>query len=85
MLKFFRRIRQKLLAQHKTGQYLKYAAGEIVLVVIGILVALQINGWNERRNDQLAKEEAIFDLLRWTSLDFQEISPEGFNTLFSKS
>ena len=53
MLKFFRRIRQKLLAQHKTGQYLKYAAGEIVLVVIGILVALQINGWNEKLKESM--------------------------------
>lgn len=47
MLKFFRRIRQNLLAENKTGKYLKYAIGEIILVVIGILIALQINNWNE--------------------------------------
>ncbi|MEM5566342.1 DUF6090 family protein [Psychroserpens sp. AS72] len=47
MIKFFRKIRQDLLLRGKTGQYFKYAVGEIVLVVIGILIALQINNWNE--------------------------------------
>jgi len=55
MLKFFRKIRQNLLMENKTGKYFKYAIGEIVLVVIGILIALQINNWNEKnKNDQLA-------------------------------
>jgi len=49
MIKFFRKIRQNLLSEGKTGKYLKYAIGEIVLVVIGILIALQINNWNENR------------------------------------
>ncbi|MDU8885257.1 DUF6090 family protein [Yeosuana sp. MJ-SS3] len=48
MFKFFRNIRKKLLAEGKTANYLKYAIGEIVLVVIGILIALQINNWNEK-------------------------------------
>ncbi|MDT7831077.1 DUF6090 family protein [Flavobacteriaceae bacterium S356] len=48
MIQFFRRIRQNLLSEGKTGKYLKYAIGEIVLVVIGILIALQINNWNEQ-------------------------------------
>ena len=43
MIKFFRKIRRKLLSEGKTGKYLKYAIGEIVLVVIGILIALGIN------------------------------------------
>jgi len=47
MIKFFRHIRQNLLLSGKTGTYLKYAIGEILLVVIGILIALQINNWNE--------------------------------------
>ena len=46
MIKFFRHIRQKLLSEGKTARYIKYAIGEIVLVVIGILIALQINNWN---------------------------------------
>ena len=49
MIKFFRKIRHNLLMQNKTGKYFKYAIGEIVLVVIGILIALQINNWNENR------------------------------------
>jgi hypothetical protein len=52
MLKFFRRIRQNLLMENKTGKYFKYAIGEIILVVIGILIALQINNWNENRKEK---------------------------------
>ena len=49
MIKFFRKIRQKLLSENKFSKYLIYALGEIILVVIGILIALQINNWNEIR------------------------------------
>ena len=49
MIKFFRKIRYNLIEKNKTGKYLKYAIGEIVLVVIGILIALQINNWNENK------------------------------------
>ena len=49
MLKFFRSIRRQLLNENKTGKYFRYAIGEILLVVIGILIALQINNWNEGR------------------------------------
>jgi tetratricopeptide (TPR) repeat protein len=58
MIKFFRKLRQKLLAENKFSKYLLYAIGEIVLVVIGILIALQINTWNERKKT-LAKEKVI--------------------------
>jgi hypothetical protein len=51
MIKFFKKNRQNLLMENKTGKYLKYAIGEIVLVVIGILFALQINNWNNNKND----------------------------------
>ena len=47
MLKFFRKIRYDLMEKNKTGKYLKYAIGEIVLVVIGILIALSLNNWKE--------------------------------------
>lgn len=53
MIKFFRKIRQNLLIENKTGKYFKYAIGEIVLVVIGILIALQLNNWNEIRKSRL--------------------------------
>jgi len=56
MIKFFRKIRQDLLSKGKTGKYFKYAIGEIVLVVIGILIALQINNWNI---DRLERKEEI--------------------------
>lgn len=49
MIKFFRRIRFTLLLEGKTIDYLKYAIGEIFLVVFGILIALQVNNWNESR------------------------------------
>ena len=49
MIKFFKKIRQNLLSEGKTGKYFKYAIGEIILVVIGILIALSINNWNEDR------------------------------------
>ncbi|TDQ17015.1 hypothetical protein DFQ04_1663 [Algoriphagus boseongensis] len=49
MLTFFRKIRQKLLSQNRVTRYLVYAIGEILLVVIGILIALQVNNWNEQR------------------------------------
>jgi len=59
MIKFFRKIRQNLLSEGKTGKYLKYAIGEIVLVVFGILIALQINNWNERRKIQSNQEKYL--------------------------
>ncbi len=49
MIRFFRQIRRQLLSENKFTRYLVYAIGEIVLVVIGILIALQINNWNNGR------------------------------------
>jgi len=73
MIKFFRKIRQKLLSENNFSKYLIYAIGEIILVVVGILIALQINNWNEERKirnyelDQLIEikenlEEAKFEI-----------------------
>lgn len=53
MIKFFRHIRQILIMENKTAHYFKYAIGEIILVVIGILIALQINNWNEARKSKI--------------------------------
>ena len=59
MIKFFRKIRQNLLSEGKTGKYLKYALGEIVLVVIGILIAVQINNQNEFRKQKLIELDLL--------------------------
>ena len=59
MIKFFRKIRYDLMEKNKTGKYFKYAIGEIILVVIGILIALSINNWNEQRKDR-ANERDLY-------------------------
>jgi hypothetical protein len=62
MIKFFRQFRRKLLNEGKTPKYFKYAIGEIVLVVIGILIALQINNWNQehqQKNEELKQLKAL--------------------------
>jgi len=57
MIKFFRKIRQRLLTENKFSKYLIYAVGEIVLVVIGILIALGVNNWNqEKKNHRLGED-----------------------------
>lgn len=62
MIKFFRKTRQKLLAEKKVGRYLAYAIGEIVLVVIGILIALAINNANQRNIDSKNEKTYLMGL-----------------------
>lgn len=62
MLKFFKKIRQNLLTENKFSKYLLYAIGEIVLVVVGILIALQINDWNTNKNLRALEKELLFDI-----------------------
>ncbi|MCC1483958.1 DUF6090 family protein [Winogradskyella immobilis] len=62
MIKFFRHIRKSLLMENKTGKYFKYAIGEIILVVIGILIALQINNWNENRKERVQEQALLVQL-----------------------
>jgi Family of unknown function (DUF6090) len=62
MIKFFRKIRQNLLSEGKTGKYFKYAVGEIVLVIIGILIALSINNWNGDRKLKIEEQQYLKDL-----------------------
>lgn len=78
MLKLFRNIRYNLMAQNKpsktasasslsgrqAGRYLKYAVGEIILVVIGILIALSINNWNETRKSIASEKRYVSDLIQ---------------------
>ena len=62
MIKFFRNIRKQLLSENKMGKYFKYAIGEILLVVIGILIALQINNWNEARKEKIQEKKVLVEL-----------------------
>ena len=84
MFKFFRHIRYTLMETGKTGRYLKYAIGEIILVVIGILIALSINNWNEVRKSKLKSQvyvsKIINDLIKDT-LNINELisSAKAYN------
>jgi hypothetical protein len=62
MIKFFRNIRKNLLSEGKTSKYVKYALGEILLVVIGILIALQINNWNEGQKKKTEIKNSLIAL-----------------------
>ena len=64
MAKLFNKIRKTLLAEGKTTNYLKYAIGEIVLVVIGILIALSVNNWNQENKDRKLGEDYLLRIHR---------------------
>ena len=64
MLKFFRNIRKRLLSESKFRNYFLYAVGEIILVVIGILIALSINNWNQNRQNEASENAYLSDLLK---------------------
>ncbi len=68
MIKFFRNIRRRLLRENRFTRYLIYAIGEIILVVIGILIALQINNWNENRKADIRERQ----LLENIHIEFQD-------------
>lgn len=67
MIKFFRKIRLRMLRENRFTRYLFYALGEIILVVIGIIIALQINNWNELNKQNKLEQEALYNL----KVDFQ--------------
>ena len=75
MIKFFRKIRQQLLTDNRFSKYLLYASGEIVLVVIGILIALQINNYNQKGKD-INKEQfylnALFEELKQDTASYNK-------------
>jgi hypothetical protein len=77
MIKFFIKIRLNLMETGKTGKYFKYAIGEIALVVIGILIALSINNWNENR----LKQEQLISVYERTLIDLDNDVQEMSATL----
>lgn len=62
MLRFFRQIRQRLIVENRFSKYLIYAVGEIVLVIVGIFIALQVNSWNEDRKLRSTEESILVNL-----------------------
>jgi hypothetical protein len=73
MIKFFRKIRKKLLVENRFNKYLLYAIGEIILVVIGILIALQINNWNETRQKEEKLNVVYLEVQRELALNIKKI------------
>ena len=76
MIKFFRHIRQSLIMENKTSKYFKYAIGEIILVVIGILIALQINTWNRQKEEHQLELKILKEIRTNLSLDLEEIQED---------
>lgn len=77
MLHFFRKMRKALVPESRFGRYFFYAVGEIVLVVIGILIALQINNWNLGRLEKIQEKEILSDLFE----EFQENNNQLINRI----
>lgn len=75
MLKFFKKIRRKLLSESKFNKYLVYAAGEIILVVIGILIALQFNDWSKEKERNILEHRILSEM--HTNLKMDSVDMEG--------
>jgi len=76
MIKFFRHIRKDLMETGKTSKYIKYAFGEIVLVVIGILIALSINNWNQNRQNKQKVDKLLSKIQRDIATDIASLNNE---------
>ena len=88
MIKFFRKIRQNLLNEGKTSKYFKYAIGEIILVVIGILIALQVSNWNKQNENRKLEKRYISELmldLQQDSIFISESIQRSYQQMLSKS
>jgi len=83
MITVFKKIRRRLLTEHKFGKYLTYAIGEIVLVVIGILIALQVNNWNTNRINKNRVVQYTKLLIQDLSNDIEMIKVSQFQAIKS--
>lgn len=79
MIKFFRRIREKLINENNLKRYIAYAIGEILLVVLGILIALQINNWNEKRINKNIEEKLLIELKENLETNIERLQNEIHN------
>ena len=70
------------MGKNKTGKYFKYAIGEIILVVIGILIALGINNWNNRKNDKKREKDALTEIYLALESDFEQLINMNFSSVF---
>ena len=84
MITLFRRIRERLIASGSVTKYLLYAVGEILLVVIGILIALQVNNWNENRKDNERAEQYMSSLKSDLQEDLNMLGT-GYDVAFTDS
>jgi uncharacterized protein YjiS (DUF1127 family) len=80
-MKIFRKVRQKLASENKVAAYLRYAVGEILLLVIGILIALQVNNWNEQRKSKQELNQLKISLISDLTKDTVSISNELKNLI----
>lgn len=84
MIKFFRNTRKQLFIENKFTKYLFYAIGEIILVVIGILIALQINNWNNQRLEKEDEKKSYRNIKRQIEDDRKELTgAKALNNYFS--
>ncbi len=84
MTRFFKNVRQKLASENKVMAYLRYAIGEIILVVIGILIALQVNNWNSVRIEKNKESVYLKNIKRDLTEQIKSID-EQLNTEFGFS
>ncbi len=78
MIKFFRKIRQQLLSHYRFSKYMIYAIGEIILVVIGILIALKVNNWNERQNNLKYEQSILIELKKELENNLKQLEEKRF-------
>lgn len=76
MIPFFRRLRKQLADDNKPLKYIRYAIGEIVLVVIGILIALSINNWNEERKDAILEKKYLESIRKELEINIKTATSE---------
>jgi hypothetical protein len=79
MINFFRKTRKKMADDMRPLQYMRYALGEIILVMIGILLALQVNNWNEKRKNNAIKQSIIENLIEDLKMDIENLG--AFNSI----